>query len=285
MKHRARRDLRMSVPHGLSPDRTPEGWGPIAHSYDQFIAPFLAQYAEDALRLSGLRKGERVLDVAAGTGALSLMAARAGARVHATDFAPPMVALLQQRAKEAGVDIQAEVMDGQDLRVPEGAYDAAYSNFGVIFFPDREAAFRGMFKALRPGGRAAVTAWAPADRLEWFVAFGAAMRRADPEHKPPAQPPAVFSLSDPVKLKTEMEDAGFRNVHVETVRHAWHTPTPEVGVETLTRTNPVVPLLMQHLGPEKTKALRANILEEYKRRAGPDGIDMWGEAHVAVGHR
>lgn len=267
----------------FSPDRTPEGWGSVARAYDDRIAPFLAQYAEDALRLTDLRAGERVLDVAAGSGALSIAAARRGADVLATDFAPQMVERLRERAKDVGVAVTAEVMDGQALDVPAGSFDAAYSNFGLIFFPDRMAGFRSMRRALRPGGRCAVTAWAPPERIDWFVAFGAGLARVDPDRAKPAAPPAVFSLADPDVLRREMTEAGFRDVRVETVRHEWDLASPEEGWTTLTTTNPVIPILMGSMPPERVEALHREMLKEYARWTKDGRIVMSGEAHVGIG--
>lgn len=267
----------------LTPDRTPRGWGDVARAYDERIAPMLGLFAADALDLTDLRGGERVLDVAAGTGALSLLAAERGADVLATDFAPPMVDRLRERARLAGLTVDADVMDGQDLRVPAGAFDAAYSNFGLIFFPDRLAGFRGMRRALREGGRCAVTAWAPPERIEWFAAFSAALAHAAPDLPKPAEPPAVFSLADPRAIEREMTEAGFRNVRVETVRHAWESASPEDVWETLVTTNPVVPAMMASLGPDRKAALSEHMMEDLRKRAMGGGVVLHGEAHVGIG--
>src|SRR5512139_2473260 len=81
----------------LSPDQVPDGWGAIAADYEEAFEGLTTQFAADVLRLLDLRPGERVVDVAAGTGAFSLMAARAGIEVLATDFAPGMVARIRER--------------------------------------------------------------------------------------------------------------------------------------------------------------------------------------------
>lgn len=95
----------------------PDHWDMAAQHYEKTAHPFTARYAEAALERISLEPGSRVLDVAAGTGALALAAARMGAQVLATDFSPGMVA----RIAAAGLpNVEARAMDGQALALPDG---------------------------------------------------------------------------------------------------------------------------------------------------------------------
>ena len=87
----------------LSIDQKPEGWDAIAAAYDSSFASLTALFAQDALRLAGVQPGQRILDVAAGTGALSFAAAEAGADVLATDFSPGMIEYLRLKAERKGI--------------------------------------------------------------------------------------------------------------------------------------------------------------------------------------
>src|ERR671910_2229074 len=92
-----------------------EAWDAIAALYDEHVAPGEVDLATAGLRLAGLRAGDTFLDVAAGTGGLSLPAARLGARVLATDWAPKMVEHFTKRAAAEGLDTEGRVMDAHAL--------------------------------------------------------------------------------------------------------------------------------------------------------------------------
>ncbi len=129
--------------------QTPDHWDTAARHYAKTAHPFTSLYAEAALSRVVLTPDSRVLDVAAGTGALALAAARSGAHVLATDFSPGMVACIAA----AGLpNIDAQLMDGQALALPDASFDAVFSIFGVIMFPDWRKGLAEMARVTRFGG-------------------------------------------------------------------------------------------------------------------------------------
>ncbi len=113
-----------------------EAWDNIAAGYDQFVAPTEIWLANEALKRTGLRSGERFLDVAAGPGGLSLPAARLGAKVVATDWSPAMIARLEARAREEKLtDVSGRVMDCHTLELDDQTFDLTGSQFGVMLVP------------------------------------------------------------------------------------------------------------------------------------------------------
>jgi SAM-dependent methyltransferase len=152
----------------------PEAWDAIAEGYDRYVAPQEVELANEALRLVALEPGERFLDVAAGTGGLSLPAARLGARVVATDWSPAMIERFQARVRQEGLSrAEGRVMDCHALDLPDDSFDVTGSQFGVMLVPDQPRALREMVRVTRPGGRVLVADW----RCDW-VGMGLAEKLA-----------------------------------------------------------------------------------------------------------
>lgn len=112
-------------------------------------------------RAIDIHPGERVLDVAAGSGNASLAAARRGAHVTATDFVPQLLQVAARRAAVEGLVIDIDEADAQALPFPDGVFDVVVSTFGVMFAPDQERAASELVRVCRPGGRIGLTAWTP----------------------------------------------------------------------------------------------------------------------------
>lgn len=125
----------------------------FAPLYDR-VAPFAAQRRR-SLELLALERGERVLLVGAGTGA-DLPFIPEGVEVVAGDITPAMVERIRRRAKLLGRPVDADVMDGQALPLPDGGFDAVVLHLVVAVIPDPVACLRETARILRPGGRAVV---------------------------------------------------------------------------------------------------------------------------------
>ena len=121
-----------------NPLATPTPWNLLASAYEAEVLPSFRHFAEESLRLAAPPPGAPLADVACGPGTLALLAASRGFAVDALDFSPEMIALLERSARERGLDgVRARVGDGQALPYPDGGHGAAFSLFGLMFFPDR----------------------------------------------------------------------------------------------------------------------------------------------------
>lgn len=267
----------------LKPDQLPEGWSDLANAYDQEFAPFTGKYARDAADLTGIAEGTRVLDVAAGTGAFTLEAARRGARVTATDFAPGMIDHLRARAQELGLEnVEAEVMDGQNLELDDSSFDVAASQLGLMFFPDRAAGFREMHRVLVPGGHAAVTTWGPPERLTFMQSMIGAFMRGIPGFQPPSEPPTWVALSDPEVLAEEMRAAGFSRVKVHAISHVWVIADPAATFDRMATLAPPLKYLFASLDAATLENVKEAFVTIFREEMGTGPYGLTGEANVAV---
>lgn len=151
-------------------------WG-IGH-YEE-TASELEPAAEHVVSLAGLQPGERVVDLATGTGNAALLAARSGAVVSGLDAAPRLIGVARERAEDEGLDASFVVGTLEALPFETAAFDVALSVFGLIFASDPDRAFGEMMRVLRADGRALLSVWVPAGPIDAVVGlFGRAMAAA-----------------------------------------------------------------------------------------------------------
>lgn len=193
-----------------SPMSSSSTWDLVAGAYTDLVAPLFATFANEALEAAHVESGQHVVDVACGPGTLSLAALERGARVKALDFSPEMIELLRKRAP-AGAALDAVIGDGQALPYDDATFDAGFSLFGLMFFPDRAAGFRELLRVLKPGGSVVVTSWVPLDQVP--VLKDAIATLSDATKQPPP-PFGVAPLGDAGEFQRELEAAGFVDVAV-----------------------------------------------------------------------
>ncbi len=129
--------------------------------------------------------GERVLDLACGTGAMAERAARAGAIVTAVDLSPGLIETARKRAADEGLDIDYRVGDCENLEgLEDASFDVAISTCGVMFAPDHEATARELARVVRPGGRIGLANWTPDGGLGRMFAMMAPFQAAAPPVSP-----------------------------------------------------------------------------------------------------
>ena len=252
----------------------PEAWDAIAEGYDRYVAPQEVDLANEALRLVGLEPGERFLDVAAGTGGLSLPAARLGARVLATDWSPAMIERFGARVREEGLSrAEGRVMDCHALDLPDDSFDVTGSQFGVMLVPDQQRALHEMVRVTKPGGRVLVIAYGSPAELEFIQFFTSALKAVAPEFPglPDDPPPLEFQVSDPDVLRRRLTDAGLKAVRVERTAER---PTFGSGQEMwdwVLYGNPIPGMLVADLSEDQRARLRQVLAGMLRERAGANG--------------
>jgi len=197
---------------------TREQWQDAAeawHRWDPTFEDWLGPATERMLDATQVGEGTRVLDVAAGSGGQTLAAARRGATVLATDISEAILEYAAAEARRAGLGrVATRVLDGEELDVEPGTFDAVISRLGIMYFPDKPRALAEQRRALRPGGRFGAIVFAEGEANGFFsVPIGIIRRRAE---LPPPAPglPGPFSATGVGGL---LDDAGFQEVSVERV--------------------------------------------------------------------
>lgn len=195
-----------------------EGWladWPRKERFTRLVTPALIAAAD-------VRPGEVVLDIGCGSGGSTLAAARAvgpWGHVVAVDFSQPLLARARTQAAsfEEGVRARFVAADLQTDPVPGGPFDAAISQFGVMFFDDPAAAFSALAGLLRPGGRVALAVWQEAGRNPWNL--GPVLRGAGIADPPPPPEPGravtgPFTWADPDHARSLLGGVGLTDVAV-----------------------------------------------------------------------
>jgi ubiquinone/menaquinone biosynthesis C-methylase UbiE len=266
-----------------------EAWDAIAAGYDQHVTPSHLWLGNQTLTRAGLRPGMRFLDVACGSGALSIPAARLGAEVTATDLSPAMVERLAARARQEGLSgLEALVMDGHELELEDASFDVAGSQFGVMLFPDLPRGLREMVRVTRPGGKVVLSVFGPPGEVEFLGFFIRAMQAVVTgfEGLPADPPPLPFQVADPARLRQQLTDAGLRDIRIETVTEELSFASATEMWDWLVSSNPIAVMLVHDLTDEQ----RASVIEaldgQLRERSGGSGpAVLTNPIHIAVGTR
>lgn len=202
--------------------------GDAAERYERWLVPFImGPWVPTLLDLAELRVGERILDVACGTGVVSRLAARRvapGGAVTGVDLNEGMLAVAGRLPLPPGLTIDWRPGSALALPFPDRVFDVVFCQQGLQFFPDRLKALDEMRRVLTSSGRAALSAWtgpspyfaAQREGLERFFGPEAAGTSA-----------VGFSLGDATELSDLLKGAGFRDVAVRLVRMTLRLPPPE----------------------------------------------------------
>jgi ubiquinone/menaquinone biosynthesis C-methylase UbiE len=184
-----------------------------AAAYDRFTGRWSIAFGSSLLAAAGVTVGQKVLDVAAGTGALAVMAAAQvgiSGRVTAADLSLPMLRVA--KGKIAGLAVDPVLMDGQDLACGDRTFDVVICQLGLMFFPDARRGVQEFRRVLRQHGRLAVQVWSWPDRVSFFGVLADALSRHFPDHRDMLYSPAA--LADPDRLEQLLATAGLRHVSV-----------------------------------------------------------------------
>jgi enediyne biosynthesis protein CalE5 len=253
-------------------------WGTAAkgwYDWQELIYTAWAPVSERLVEMAGIKPGNHVLDVAAGSGEPALTAARvvgSDGRIVATDISPEMLSYGRERASAAGIDnVEFVETDASSLDFPPETFDAALSRWGIIFEPHAEAVAARIRAFLKPGARMAISSWGPPDRVPFLgIPMRTVLTRLDKSPPPPGTP---GPLSRPTReaISSVLEGGGFSDVEVEQIDVVLEWDSPEDFARFTREIAPPISALLANETPEVREEAWAAVVEAARPHAGADG--------------
>jgi ubiquinone/menaquinone biosynthesis C-methylase UbiE len=259
------------------------GWDKAADHYEQFWQAQLAPAQARLLQLAALEPGERVLDVACGTGLVTFPAARTvgpGGSILATDISEVMVTRVGAAAVGHGLsNVSTRRADAENLDVPDGSFDVALCALGLMYVPDPVAALREMHRALRPGGRAVIAIWGARSSCGWAEIFSIVDHFVKSEVCP-----MFFQLGGGDALRMAMTQAGFSGLAVDRIATTLDYASGDDACGAAFAGGPVALAYSRFDGPTRDAAHREYLDSIAEWKLG-EGYEVPGEFVVASGTR
>lgn len=253
-----------------------------ATAYDRAVTHVSAHFLPFLLRAACLGPGQRVLDVATGTGIAAeaaIAVVGAGGHVTATDRSQAMVDRARQRLA-GSQNASVMVDDGQSLSFADGSFDAVVCSFGLMFFPDPARGLLEFHRVLRPGGRAAASVLTTPER-----SYNGRINVVIARHVPSlAEATArTFSIGDEPRLRLLFDRAGFRDVGITTEAHAFVFPSFDAYFEPFERGGGSSGQAYVALTEAERRAVREEVRRDLGDTGGSIAIDV--EFRFASGRR
>jgi ubiquinone/menaquinone biosynthesis C-methylase UbiE len=253
-----------------------------ASSYDRAFAHVSTHFLPFLLRAAHLEPGQRVLDVATGTGIAAeaaLAVVGPGGHVTAADISPAMVDRARQRLA-GSPNTSVVVSDGRSLSFHQGTFDAVLCSLGLMFFPDPARGLSEFHRVLRPGGRAAVSVSTTPER-SYNGRINVIIARYVPSLAEAAA--RTFSLGDDVRLRSLFEGAGFRDIEITTEAHRFVLPSFEAYFAPFEQGGASSGQAYVALPEAERRAVREEVRRNLRDKGGPIEIEV--DERLASGRR
>lgn len=259
--------------------------GTAAENYQRYFVPAIATpVSAGVFAAADLQPGDRVLDVACGTGIIARLAAeRVGptGSVTAIDLASQMIDVARATPAPTGPAIEWHVGDATSLPFPDNGYDAVLCQMGVMFMPDRAAALSEMHRVSAPGGRVIVNT--PGAIQPPFEI----MERALVEHISPdlgGFVRAVFSMHDPEAVAALLRDAGLHDVTATVEQVTLRLPAPADFLWQYIGLTPMAPVVAR--APEEAKlAMERQVVDGWQAYVADSGVTGAQPMVIASGRK
>ena len=250
-------------------------WETAAESYEAFSEHF-ADAIEHCVERAAGGRGDRVLDIATGTGWAARLLAGSGANIVGIDFGEDLILAARRLARSAGLDIDFQVGDAEALVFGDAVFDVVVSSFGVIFASDHQRAAAEIARVCKSRGRLAMTAWTATGTIARFN------REVWGKYTPkPAKPPMQWGDWD---YAQSLLGEAFE-MRCETAVTMLRAPSGEAVWDLWRRSHgPTIAILAQ-ASPEQQQALKTDFIAFHEQFRRAEGIEMPREYHLYAGTR
>ena len=247
----------------------------------------LGAVTEMMLDLAGVQRGSRVLDVAAGTGESTLMAARRASpmgHVLAVDASASMLSVAAEAAQREGLtNIKTRVMNAEDLTIESDSFDAAISRIALMLFPNPVKALTEMRRVVRPGGKVSVIVFSTLEKNPYHGFLYETVRRLGNVSLPAKDDPWMYALGETGALEDVYRRADFLNISVQAVPIQRGRQSAADAVSNMRKGAGDAKELMNRLEDGVREQAWAEIAEQFRRYEGPSGCEIPGEVLIGVG--
>jgi ubiquinone/menaquinone biosynthesis C-methylase UbiE len=234
----------------------------FAESYERFMVPSLFRpWASYLIELANPQPGERVLDIACGTGIVARnVVSLVGSKgiVMGLDANPDMIGMARAMAEREHLSIDWHTGSAEQLPFADENFDLILCQFGLMFFTDRHAALKQMHRVLKTGGRVILSVWQAIDRHPFYQTIHEVTQR----HLGKSSVQAVFSLGDVDELRKLLTDSGFRHITIESVSITARFPQPEEFLAWELDVDPAETPALRNLDAEAQQAIMAAVRQE-----------------------
>jgi SAM-dependent methyltransferase len=252
------------------------------------VPGLFAPWASHLIQFANPQSGERVLDVACGTGIVARQIARSvdsRGRVTGLDLDPDKIIVARAAAEREGLAIEWHTSPAERLPFADGDFDLVVCQFGLMFFADRHAALAEMHRVLRPDGRMVLSVWQGLDRHPFYLT----LHEVSTRRLGKSSVGAVFSLGDSEELRTSLIDAGFQDIEIEHMSITANYPDAQEFLAWEIDVDPSGTPALQNRDAEAQQVILAALHQEMQTPLREvmhgDAVVMPSHAHIARARR
>jgi ubiquinone/menaquinone biosynthesis C-methylase UbiE len=255
-------------------EKSRQVWDNFAPLYDKYVAPTTSQAARRVVDLANVKPGQRVLDIATGTGVAAFAAAeRVGSqgRVVGVDFSEGILSIAQDHRRARNLDhVELRPMDAENLQFSDKTFDAATCCLGLMLFPQPMVALAEMKRVLKSESQVSLAVWGSPERMVMGTVFPI-LRKYLPDDIPESPPP--FAFAEPGAIESVLIKAGFVKPRAERHFYQMNWVSLEIAWELISQGGPVSALIQKLPSPQQA-LVKQEILERLTPFKSTKGLEV-----------